>query len=74
MKRVLGVGALCQEDGYDFYSTPDRKFSHQKLHVTFYSVQAQAEGVSDLFISEASNQQTHNLLFPAVEVKLPDCP
>ena len=74
MESVLRVRVLCQEDRYDFYSTPDRKFSHQKLHVSLYGVQAQAKGVSDLFIPETSNQQPHYLLFPAVEVKLPDYP
>ena len=74
MKGVCKVRAYSQEQRDDFRPTPDVKLSHQEFHVPLYCVEAQAEGEGDLFIAESPNQQAHNLLFPAVEVKLTDYP
>ena len=71
MKGLREVRGPCQKDRYDFRPTPDLELSHQEFHIALYCVEAQAEGEGDLFIAEPPNQQAHNLLFPAVEVKMP---
>ena len=74
MKKFCKVRAYSQDQRDDFRPTPDVKLSHQEFHVPLYCVEAQAQGESDLFVSVSPDQQPNNLLFPAVEVKLPGCP